>query len=123
MSAPESTKLQINFKSPKGTLINLYADDAAELSSMLTVITEMAAEVEAAEAALGAVAAVAAQLGNGGRPPMPVAAPTGPAPNCEHGIAAKFVPPGISKASGRPYKGFYACAMDRESQCAFKQTA
>ena len=40
---------------------------------------------------------------------------------CNHGTAAKWVEPGISKSSGRPYKGFYACAMGRDQDCGFKQ--
>jgi hypothetical protein len=32
MAAPETTKLQINFKLSDGTLINLYADNQQELT-------------------------------------------------------------------------------------------
>ena len=36
MAAPESTKFQVNFKSPDGTLINLYAANKEELEALLT---------------------------------------------------------------------------------------
>ena len=36
MAAPESTKFQVNFKSPDGTLINLYAVSKEELEALLT---------------------------------------------------------------------------------------
>ena len=31
MAAPESTKFQVNYKLPDGTLVNLYATDVKEL--------------------------------------------------------------------------------------------
>lgn len=40
--ASESTKLQVNFKLADGTLINLYADDAAELEHQLGDIADLA---------------------------------------------------------------------------------
>lgn len=40
------------------------------------------------------------------------------APMCPgHGMPAKWVKPGISKSSGRPYPGFWACAMPQGQQC------
>ena len=42
------------------------------------------------------------------------------APLCPgHGVPAKWVKPGVSQSSGRPYPGFWACAMPREQQCKF----
>ena len=35
MAAPESTKFQVNYKLPDGTLVNLYATDAKELENQL----------------------------------------------------------------------------------------
>jgi hypothetical protein len=52
--------------------------------------------------------------------PTPSAAPpqVAPVPNCDHGQPMKLVPPGVSKKTGKPYPGFYACANpDRNSQC------
>jgi hypothetical protein len=50
--------------------------------------------------------------------PWDVPAPAAPAPMCDHGQAMKLVPAGVSKKTGKPYPGFYACANpDRNSQC------
>ena len=43
MAAPESTKFQVNFKSPDGTLINLYAANKEELESLLTAAQDFSA--------------------------------------------------------------------------------
>ena len=68
--------------------------------------------------------------------PMP-AAPAAPAPNpwgapvqaapqqspmCDHGQPMKLVPAGVSKSTGKPYRGFYACAAPREQQCGKRIT-
>jgi hypothetical protein len=47
--------------------------------------------------------------------PMAPAPATGPM--CEHGQPMKLVPAGVSKSTGRPYRGFYACAAPRDQQC------
>lgn len=52
---------------------------------------------------------------------QPAGQPAGPV--CHHGSPAKLVPAGVSKSTGRPYRGFYACAMDRANQCDFRQQA
>lgn len=44
----------------------------------------------------------------------------GPVPNCNHGVPAKWVAPGISKSSGKPYRGFHACSFGRDDDCGFK---
>lgn len=50
--------------------------------------------------------------------PPSAPAQVAPVPNCDHGQSMKLVPPGISKKTGKPYPGFYACANpDRNSQC------
>ena len=36
MAASESTKFQVNFKAPDGTLVNLYAANKEELEALLT---------------------------------------------------------------------------------------
>ena len=43
MAAPDSTKFQINYKLPDGTLINLYATDVRELESGLTDLAMVSA--------------------------------------------------------------------------------
>jgi hypothetical protein len=43
MAAPESTKFQVNFKSPDGTLVNLYAANKEELEALLTTAQDFSA--------------------------------------------------------------------------------
>ena len=43
MAAPDSTKFQVNYKLPDGTLINLYATDVRELESGLTDLSMVSA--------------------------------------------------------------------------------
>jgi N-methylhydantoinase B/oxoprolinase/acetone carboxylase alpha subunit len=116
--------VQTSFKTPKGTLINVRAMNAATLDVELEAIKELAPailEVEAAfspagvPAALHGTATVAPPAG-GGTPAPPNA------PNCDHAQPAKYVKGGISKA-GKPYSAFWACAQARDVQCNFRQTA
>lgn len=41
---------------------------------------------------------------------------------CKHNLAAKVVPAGISKASGKPYRAFAVCPLDKAQQCDWRQT-
>lgn len=54
-------------------------------------------------------------------------APPAPAANggpvCKHGEPAKQVPAGVSKASGKPYRAFYACSRPQGQQCDFRANA
>ena len=54
------------------------------------------------------------------------AAPTG-APACDGGACGgapmRFVPAGIAKATGRPYKAFYACPLPQGQACNKKVPA
>ena len=43
MAANESTKFQVNFKTPDGTLINLYAGNKEELEALLTAAQDFSA--------------------------------------------------------------------------------
>jgi hypothetical protein len=43
MAAPESTKFQVNYKLPDGTLVNLYATDVRELETGLTDLSMVSA--------------------------------------------------------------------------------
>ena len=83
MAANESTKFQVNFKSPDGTLINLYAANKEELEALLTAAQDFSALI-------GSVS----QSFSGSRPSTPVstAAPAakpqvveGQTPECKHG--------------------------------------
>ena len=43
MAASESTKFQVNFKAPDGTLVNLYAANKEELEALLTAAQDFSA--------------------------------------------------------------------------------
>lgn len=46
---PKDMRFQANFKSTNGTLLNLYAEDAAMLSQMLQELEELATQINAVE--------------------------------------------------------------------------
>ena len=94
MAASDSTKFQVNFKLADGTLVNIYAQDSAELESSLTTIQDTATLIHSVSQSLGS----APQTGGYRRnftpqPASPVAqsAPAesavaeGQAPGCKHG--------------------------------------
>ena len=53
MAAPESTKLQVNFKSPDGTLINLYAANKEELEALLTAAQDFSTLISSVSKSFG----------------------------------------------------------------------
>jgi hypothetical protein len=115
MSAPDTTKFQVNYKLADGTLINLYATSVSELESGLADLAMNALNIRATgnELTGGAapvaapaptVAAVAASFNA-----TPVAAaPAGGDQVCRHGVMA--FRSGTS-AKG-PWKG-YMCAAPK----------
>jgi hypothetical protein len=120
MSAPDTTKFQINYKLADGTLINLYATSVTELESGLADLAMNALNIKTtgsdlgvgssapasapAPAAAPTVAAVAAAFNA-----TPVAAaPAGGDQVCRHGVMA--FRSGTS-AKG-PWKG-YMCAAPK----------
>jgi hypothetical protein len=113
MAAPESTKFQVNFKAPDGTLINLYAANKEELESLLTAAQDFSALIGAVSQAFGGVAS-SAPVQSGPRPPLRVAspAPTG-GHSCAHG--AMVYKEGVS-AKG-PWKGYMCPAPKGAPKC------
>ena len=112
MAAPESTKFQVNFKSPDGTLINLYAANKEELESLLTAAQDFSALIGSVSQSF-AGAANAAPVHRPqypGKGSAPAAAPVAPAseeaPQCAHGIMSLRT--GTS-AKG-PWKGWMCAA-------------
>jgi hypothetical protein len=118
MSAPESTKFQVNYKLADGTLINLYATSVQELETGLADIAMNALNIRStgielsgglAPAPVAApaptVAAVAAAFN---ATPVAAAAPAGGDQSCRHGVMA--FRSGTS-AKG-PWKG-YMCAAPK----------
>ena len=123
--ASETTKLQVNFKLADGTLINLYADNAGELESLLTTVQDTAPLIQGVSQSLGnsvrtsTVSSSGAGTSNGHSAP----APTGEgervpdkygntwvygiaqAPDCANG--KMVLKEGISEKTGKPYKGWY----------------
>ena len=127
---------QINVKTPKGSLLNIRAASEAELDQALDGLTLRIAAVADLESTIDAVCAVS----NAGLKPeiinhTAVAAvapsyaatgykPAGVVPDCTCGGGAmRLVPAGIAKATGRPYKGFYACPKPQGQACQNKVSA
>lgn len=122
-----NAKFQVNFKSPAGTLINVYADSVGEACMIIEEYMSVGLPlIQAAETvAASGIAATAptpqaapAQAATAWKPSAP-AAPTGDIPTCDHGEPMRLVPAGISKA-GKPYKAFYACPRPRGEACNAK---
>lgn len=125
MSAPDTTVFQFNFKDAAGNLHNIYATNGTEAVELLEVFeTTILPAVFNVQQKIAATTAVATTPAPQAAPQASAPAATPPAdgdaPLCEHGVAAKLVPAGISKASGKPYRAFYACAQPRATQCSFK---
>lgn len=137
MSTTEAA-IQINFKTKRdGMLINLRANDAIELDGLLDALSQRLATlidlestvesmsqpsapaVPAAVAAAFPGAQVVAQAPVAGYKPA-----GGPQPQCTCGAGPmRLVPAGIAKATGRPYKGFYACPQPQGQACQNKMPA
>lgn len=124
--ASETTKLQVNFKLMDGTLINLYADNAGELESLLTTVQDTAPLIQGVSQSLGNSVRSSAFSGGGSGAPASngsASAPTGEgervpdrygntwiygittAPDCANG--KMILKEGISEKTGKPYKGWY----------------
>jgi hypothetical protein len=130
-NAPINAAIQINWKTKRdGMLINIRANDATQLDVLLDAVTQRLAtliDLEKTTESMGAPApsvnSIATQLGA-----TPVASaqgykPAGSTPDCSCGGGPmRAVPAGIAKATGRPYKGFYACPKPQGQACANKVT-
>ncbi len=105
MAAPDNTKFQVNFKSPDGTLINLYASNKEELESLLTTAQDFSALIgNVSQSLSGAGNAAPVRSAS-----VPQQAPAvGGANVCKHGAMA--YKEGVS-AKG-PWKG-YMCAAPK----------
>ena len=116
MSAPDTTKFQVNYKLSDGTLINLYATSVTELETGLADLAMNALNIRAtgnelsggaapAPVAAPTVASVAAAFN---ATPVAAAAPAGPEQQCRHGVMA--FRSGTSQKG--PWKG-YMCAAPK----------
>ena len=129
MSTTEAA-IQINFKTKRdGMLINLRANDAIELDGLLDALSQRLATLLDLESTVEAMAtpAPAQVIANAFPGATPVAGykPAGaPTPECTCGGGTmRLVPAGIAKATGRPYKGFYACPKPQGQACQNKVSA
>jgi hypothetical protein len=124
----ENTPIQINFKTKKdGMLINLRANDGAELDLLLNQITERLAALVDLEKTVESMAVVKNAFPQAqvvGSPSTPTTAAPAGAPDCACGGGnMRFVPAGIAKSTGRPYKAFYACPKPQGQACQNKVPA
>lgn len=90
MAAPESTKFQVNFKTPDGTLINLYASTKEELEGLLTTAQDFSALIGAvSQSFLGSAQTATVHAAPLRAVPDTAQAPAqfveGQAPGCKHG--------------------------------------
>ena len=111
MAAPESTKFQVNFKSPDGTLVNLYASSKEELEGLLTTAQDFSALIGSVSQAFGSAGITAPiratqfqkQVDDRFNPPAQLA---GAGNTCKHG--SMVYKEGVS-AKG-PWKGWMCAA-------------
>lgn len=125
----EGVVYQANFKTNAGTLLNVYATNGGEFGELLDALDTHIGKIAAIESLLTAASNVArnAPVASPAQQPTAPAAPAAPAASADHlcacGQPAKLIPAGVSKASGKPYRAFYACAQPRGQQCDFRLTA
>jgi hypothetical protein len=137
MSTTEAA-IQINFKTKRdGMLINLRANDAIELDGLLDALSQRLATLIDLESTVESMAqpsapavppAIAAAFPGAqvvAQAPVAGYKPAGgPQPQCTCGAGPmRLVPAGIAKATGRPYKGFYACPQPQGQACQNKVPA
>ena len=109
--ATEGTKLQVNFKTPDGSLINVYASDAADLEKQLTTIQDTASLIASVSASLGTTSAVATVTTIAGgtvisQPSQQVAQSASYGNNsCKHG--ARTQRNGVNAKTGKPWVGYF----------------
>ena len=92
----------------------------ALLQSMASAFAPKPMSTQEIANSLGATVISTDKWGNGAAPAA-AAAPAGQV--CKHGEPAKFVPAGVSKSSGKPYRAFYACQRPQGQQCDFRANA
>ena len=111
MAASESTKFQVNFKAPDGTLVNLYAANKEELEALLTAAQDFSALIGSVSQSFSGSRPAASVSSGGVSRPAPQINPLDDranAPTCRHGVMA--YKEGVS-AKG-PWKG-YMCAAPK----------
>lgn len=123
---PEGTTLQVNIKTPAGTLLNIYAQDGADLSARLEELEGAASQIAALEGVFNA-AVLTRPAAPGGRREEPWEATTrehaaqqaaaqsdSAAPACQHGLRVHKT--GVGK-SGKPWSGWFCPQPRGQAQC------
>jgi len=122
MAAQANTKFQVNFKLADGTLVNVYADDSAELEAGLATIQDTAALIGAVSGSLANASGVRNAVAGLGATPV-AQAPSAPSAvieegHCKHGkLTYRESKPGDAKT----WKGWF-CPSPKGTpdQCAPK---
>ena len=120
--ATEGTKFQVNYKLADGTLINVYASNAAELESGLADLAMNAARIKSTGTELGASSAPANNAANVIAAAFPGAQPVQSSVieegSCKHGkLVYRTSKPGAPKE----WKGYFCPSpQGTPDQCAPK---
>ena len=113
MSASETTKFQVNFKSPAGTLINVYADTVVDgIAQMQEMLGAIPIIIEV-EQALTSGNITVPPIVNTAPAYVPQVAPVAAAPaaqghTCKHGAMVQRS--GNNKNTGKPWTGYFCPA-------------
>ena len=121
MSAPDTTKFQVNYKLADGTLLNLYAKDVKDLETGLTDLSMVSALIKSTAQELGATAnpvATIKQAFPGAQvvSQAPVASANPDAPTCAHG-AMRW---NSGQGAKGPWQGWFCAGpkeLPREQKC------
>jgi len=105
--------IQFNYRTPAGSLINLYANDVAHASQLLEELEGLLPQSAAIEQLITPIDA-AKKVTQASPAAQQHSAPSGDQPTCQHG-SRKFVE-GTSKA-GKPYRAWFCPSQDRSDQC------
>lgn len=118
MPASADDKIQINIKTPGGTLINLYNPDIGGMSKLLEDVEGIAPQIAAIEKVFGATAAAKPITStNQKAAPFPTNGGAAPdaCPNCDHG--QKVFKQGVSSVG--PWTAWMCPApKDTPGRCA-----
>jgi hypothetical protein len=119
----EGFKVQVNYKTPTGTLINVRANTTDELSVLLEGVGDYATQIAAVQQLINAAEGVAPLSTPPSTPsitPPNNFAPTPPppasaGPTCVHG-PRKYLA-GVSKKTGQPYSMWVCPQPQGAEQC------
>jgi len=107
--------IQFNYRTPAGSLINLYANDVAHASQLLEELEGLLPQSAAIEQLITPIeAAKKVSQASPAAQQQPTPAPAGDSPTCQHG-ARKFVE-GTSRA-GKPYRAWFCPLPKGADQC------